>query len=198
MAQVNEEEIREILNGESESDISHSETDLISECSSETESEQETISVEASSVDRLFIAKNNMEWSATPLPQSIRTVAENIITTQAGPTRFAVSRCDDMLSAFLLFFPPPIERIVIENTNKHGRIKFGAKWTDIDEDALRAYIAVLILAGVYRYVHSCFTYFCNISNLSMTAEKMRMSTVYLMKNLVALFSDRLCLKIHFI
>lgn len=166
MAQLNEDEIREILNAESELDISDSETDLFSEnnetCSSETESEQETILGEASSDDPLFIAKNKMKWSATPLPQSIRTGAENIITTQAGPTRFAVSRCDDMLSAFLLFFPPPIERIVIENTNKHGRIKFGAKWTDIDEDALRAYIAVLILAGVYRYV-LIFTYVLLIS-----------------------------------
>lgn len=98
-----------------------------------------------------------MVSSDTSFPQPIRTAAKNIISAQPGPTRFAVSRCSDMMSAFLCFFPPPIERI-IENTNRYGRVKFSDKLTDIDEDTLRAYIAVLILAGVYRYVHFCFTY----------------------------------------
>lgn len=34
----------------------------------------------------------------------------------------------------MCFFPPPIERIIIENTNRDGRVKFNDKWTDIDED----------------------------------------------------------------
>lgn len=151
-------------NAESESDSDISDIDYNAENSEESDSETESEPdsgqdvTAASSVDPLFIAKNKMEWSATPLPQPIRTVAENIMSKRPGPTLFAVSRCCNIKSAFLLFFPPTIEKIIIENTNKYGRVKFSNKWRDMDEATLRAYIAVLILAGVYRYVDTFFLF----------------------------------------
>ncbi|XP_049316471.1 piggyBac transposable element-derived protein 4-like isoform X1 [Bactrocera dorsalis] len=140
MAHLNEDEIREVLCAESVSDISDCDIDYNSENyetnESETDSEPEPLLTPSGSVDSLFIAKNKMVWSATPLPQHIGSAIENIISTQPGPTRFAVSRCHDIVSAFLLFFPPPIEKIVIENTNKYDRVKFDDKWGDIDDDIL--------------------------------------------------------------
>lgn len=149
--------IAEILN-DSASDISNSSileenTEFENTESSDSETDSEEDVAAASTVDPLFIAKNKMQWSAVPLPCSIGTRSENIISIQPGPTRFAVSRCQDILSSFLLFFPPPLEKIIIENTNMYGRVKFEGKWKDIDEATLRAYIAVLILAGVCRYVY---------------------------------------------
>lgn len=160
MAQLSDDDIREILNAESESDISDLETDIISDNneSSSSDTESETNFLEDSFDDPQFISKNQMVWSATPLAQPIRTASENIIATKPGPTRYAVSRCEDILSSFTLFFPPALEKIIVENTNKYGRIKFANKWEDIDEDTLRAYIAVLILAGLFRYVFLYYLY----------------------------------------
>lgn len=156
---LNEDDIYAVLNAESDSDISDSDIECVSENDDisdfETESEPDVASISA---DPLFIAKNQMVWSANPLQQPIGTSAQNIISVKPGPTRFATSRCNDILSAFLCFLPPSIERIIVENTNIYGKVKFDDKWTDIDEDTFRAYIAILILAGVYRYVHSCFIY----------------------------------------
>lgn len=162
---LNEDEICEILNSDSDSDISDLDSDFIlenneRECESEIENDLDGEANEnAVNSDAMFIAKNKMVWSATPPLQMIGNTAENIISRKPGPTRFSVSRCNDILSTFLCFFPPQIERIIIENTNNYGKLKFYDKWTDIDEDTLRAYIAVLILAGVYRYVVYCSIYF---------------------------------------
>lgn len=148
------ETIAEIFN-DSASDISSSLEETseheYSE-SSDSENEIEEFEPTVSTVDPLYTAKNKLQWSSTPLPCSIGSRSENIISARPGPTRFAISRCDDMLSSFLLFFPPQLEKIIIENTNIYGRLKYQDKWMDIDEATLQAYIAVLILAGVCRYV----------------------------------------------
>lgn len=93
----------------------------------------------ASSIESMFVSKNQMAWSATPFPQPIGSSAYNIMTTHPGVTRFAVSRCFDILSSLTLFFPTTIEKLIIENTNKYGRNKFHDKWKDIDEVTLHAF-----------------------------------------------------------
>lgn len=149
--------IAEILT-ESDSDISISsiiDENIESESDSDTceyEMENGEQSEAACGIDVSYIAKNKMQWSAIPLPRHIGASAENIISLPPGSTRFAVSRCRDVLSTFLLFFPPRVEKLIIDNTNKYGRMKFENKWKDLEESTLRAYIGVLILAGVYRYV----------------------------------------------
>lgn len=101
-------------------------------------------------VDPMFTSKNKIEWSKTPLAVQGRARQSNVISLRPGVTRYAASRVYEIKDAFLLFFPPPIEDIILENTNAYGRSLHGENFTDVTRELLHAYIAVLILAGVYR------------------------------------------------
>ena len=52
--------------------------------------------------------------------------------------------------AFKLFNPPPIENIILDNSNAEGKRVFGNKWTNLDDIDLDAYVGLLLLAGVYK------------------------------------------------
>ncbi|XP_064881059.1 piggyBac transposable element-derived protein 4-like [Oncorhynchus nerka] len=81
-----------------------------------------------------LLSKNGkIEWSPTP-----------------GPTAYAATQARDIASAFHLFVTPAIERIIVEMTNLHGARKYGDGWRPMDATDLRAYLGLLILAGVYR------------------------------------------------
>ncbi|XP_042158958.1 piggyBac transposable element-derived protein 4-like [Oncorhynchus tshawytscha] len=67
-----------------------------------------------------------------------------------GPTAYAATQARDIASAFHLFVTPAIERIIVEMTNLHGARKYGDGWRPMDATDLRAYLGLLILAGVYR------------------------------------------------
>ncbi|XP_064867035.1 piggyBac transposable element-derived protein 4-like [Oncorhynchus nerka] len=67
-----------------------------------------------------------------------------------GPTAYAAAQARDIASAFHLFVTPAIERIIVEMTNLHGARKYGDGWRPMDTMDLRAYVELLILAGVYR------------------------------------------------
>ncbi|XP_071029739.1 piggyBac transposable element-derived protein 4-like [Oncorhynchus clarkii lewisi] len=67
-----------------------------------------------------------------------------------GPTAYAATQARDIASAFHLFVTPAIERIIVEMTNLHGASKYGDGWRPMDATDLRAYVGLLILAGVYR------------------------------------------------
>lgn len=67
-----------------------------------------------------------------------------------GVTGYATARIHSLEDSFLVFFPPHIEKIILENTNKFGREFGGENHFDVDADLLHAYFAVLILAGVYK------------------------------------------------
>ncbi|XP_062414083.1 piggyBac transposable element-derived protein 4-like isoform X2 [Pungitius pungitius] len=67
-----------------------------------------------------------------------------------GPTEEAASRATDIASTFRLFVTPAIEDIVLEMTNLEGRRRYGDDWKGMDRVDLRAYVGLLILAGVYR------------------------------------------------
>ncbi|XP_052360982.1 piggyBac transposable element-derived protein 4-like [Oncorhynchus keta] len=67
-----------------------------------------------------------------------------------GPTAYATTQARDIASAFHLFVTPAIERIIVEMTNLHGARKYGDGWRPMDATDLRAYLGLLILAGVYR------------------------------------------------
>ncbi|XP_038854958.1 uncharacterized protein LOC120052200 [Salvelinus namaycush] len=67
-----------------------------------------------------------------------------------GPTAYAALRTRDIASTFHLFVTPAIERINLEITNLHGARKYGDGWRAMDATDLRAYVGLLILAGVYK------------------------------------------------
>lgn len=101
-----------------------------------------------------FQSKNgNLLWYSSPQERGGRVREENIVRMTPGPTRYAISRVDDIKSSFQLFLPESIERIVLDMTNLEGRRVFGDTWKELDQADLHAYMGLLILAGVYRSNH---------------------------------------------
>ena len=62
----------------------------------------------------------------------------------------AVSHVQDIKSAFELFIPDSIQKIILDCSNAEGRRVFQERWNDMDQTHLEAYFGVLILAGVFR------------------------------------------------
>ncbi|KAJ8409884.1 hypothetical protein AAFF_G00209250 [Aldrovandia affinis] len=91
-----------------------------------------------------------MSWSSIPYETHGKAQAENIIRMTPGPTRFAISCVQDIKSAFELFIPESIQKILIDMTNMEGRRVFKDNWKMIDKTDLDAYLGLLLLAGVYR------------------------------------------------
>lgn len=50
-----------------------------------------------------------------------RYSTENILNTVPGPTQYAISRVTNIKSAFELFIPPDVEKIIIEMSNTEGK-----------------------------------------------------------------------------
>lgn len=65
-------------------------------------------------------------------------------------TGFAKARVFDMKDAFMLFFTPAIEKIIIDNTNTYGREVNGASHIELTSELLRAFVGVLILSGTTK------------------------------------------------
>ncbi|XP_063743292.1 piggyBac transposable element-derived protein 4-like [Eleginops maclovinus] len=106
---------------------------------------------QSSSTEGTWASKDgNIKWSTSPHPSRGRLSSSNVIKMTPGPTRFAVTRVDEIQSAFQLFISSPIERIILEMTNLEGRRVFQEKWKPLDQTDLHAYIGVLLLAGEYR------------------------------------------------
>ncbi|XP_063741958.1 piggyBac transposable element-derived protein 4-like [Eleginops maclovinus] len=106
---------------------------------------------QSSSTEGTWASKDgNIKWSTSPHPSRGRLSSSNVVKMTPGPTRFAVTRVDEIQSAFQLFISSPIERIILEMTNLEGRRVFQEKWKPLDPTDLHAYIGVLLLAGVYR------------------------------------------------
>lgn len=98
-----------------------------------------------------FLSKNSkITWSLSPYDNQGRMAAQNVIRMTPGPTRHAVAHAQDIASTFYMFITPAIEKIILEMTNLEGFRKYGDNWKRMDEIDLRAYIGLLILAGVYR------------------------------------------------
>lgn len=69
-----------------------------------------------------------------------------------GPTHYAVARISDPISSFMLFLTDEIVQHIVIMTNQHGRRTLDA-WRDLDADEIRAYVGLIVLAGVYRSKH---------------------------------------------
>ena len=86
----------------------------------------------------------------SPYDNQARIAAQHVIRMTPGPTRHAVAHAQDITSTFYMFITPAIERIILEMTNLECFRENGDNWKRMDEIDLRAYIGLLILAGVCR------------------------------------------------
>ncbi|XP_056267070.1 piggyBac transposable element-derived protein 4-like, partial [Pseudoliparis swirei] len=99
---------------------------------------------------RTLLSKNGeISWSSTPYDRAGRPESPRPPSLR-GPTAYAKSHARDAASTFRMFVTPAVERIVLEMTNLEGSRKYGDGWKGMDETDLRAYMGLLILAGVYR------------------------------------------------
>lgn len=87
-------------------------------------------------------------------PTADETLHYNPVPTgiTPGPTLYAVARISSLRSAFDLFITEEMIQLLCTHTNLHGRWRCD-DWRDVDEVEMRAYIGILILAGVYRSRH---------------------------------------------
>lgn len=128
------------------------EEDISSEkYTSEEDSSDGEIPIEFTESTSAMIAKDGMVWKSSPVPKhSGRLRNENVLSLRPGVTRIASSRVNDKKDAFLLFFTPAMEKIIIENSNKYAQAKFPQEYIEINREYLHAYIGVLILSGVFK------------------------------------------------
>ncbi|KAK7907107.1 hypothetical protein WMY93_015719 [Mugilogobius chulae] len=97
--------------------------------------------------DSEMISKSGQVWKSTNDETTYYIPASRGVP--AGPTRYAISRISDILSSFDLFITPDVITLLVSMTNLNGRRKLD-DWKDVDAIEIRAYIGLLILAGVYR------------------------------------------------
>ncbi|XP_048853945.1 piggyBac transposable element-derived protein 4-like isoform X2 [Brienomyrus brachyistius] len=92
--------------------------------------------------------KGQIEWSSSPKIAQPRSPTK--LKMIPGPTRMAVSRVHDIRSAFELFLPDSIQKIVRKMTNIEGKRIFRKQWKEVDDTEMLAYYGILILAGVFK------------------------------------------------
>ncbi|XP_014853421.1 PREDICTED: piggyBac transposable element-derived protein 3-like [Poecilia mexicana] len=145
-------------------DASEPEDNVIDDCQfshDDEDSEDESASVPSSNENQetqklpstegtLTSKDGQIKWSTSPHQSQARLSSSYVLKMTPGPTRFALTRVDDIESAFQLFISPPIEKIILDMTNLEGRHVFQEKWKPLDPSDLHAYIGILVLAGVYR------------------------------------------------
>ncbi|XP_028828087.1 piggyBac transposable element-derived protein 4-like [Denticeps clupeoides] len=116
--------------------------------SSSTSSTDSADTEEDETPDTSWRSKNGeISWA----PTNSETFRYNSPGTKLrpGPTRYAVSRVDDLTDAFYLFFTEEITEVITRCTNLHGS-RTVQGWKDLDATTMRAYFGLLLLAGVYR------------------------------------------------
>lgn len=97
---------------------------------SEDEPSEDDSEEEGPQGDPSFQSKNGeIIWSSSPPLQTPgRARAEEIIRKRPGPTRYAISRAEDIKSTFELFFPRSIQTILVTMTNMEGNRVYGDQW----------------------------------------------------------------------
>ncbi len=75
----------------------------------------------------------------------------NSVPGPSGPTEYARAHARNLASTFALFVTLSIENIIFDMTNLEGVRRYGRdRWKPMDAIDLRAFVGLLILAGVYR------------------------------------------------
>lgn len=94
-----------------------------------------------------WVGRNGEVWSPTNAETTHFSLPARGVTP--GPTHYAVVRVDTIVSAFDLFLTTDMIELIVAMTNLNGR-RSQKNWTDVDSTELRAYVGLLILAGVFR------------------------------------------------
>jgi len=101
--------------------------------------------------DDYIISKNgSIYWKSSPPSQQGRLSSANVISLKPGPTRYAISRINDIKSSFCLYFKHNIIALIIKMSNIEGKAIYGDQWIELTEIEFSAYLGVLLVAGVYR------------------------------------------------
>ncbi|XP_038551150.1 piggyBac transposable element-derived protein 4-like [Micropterus salmoides] len=106
--------------------------------------------------DRDYDYEDEEEYELYEDAQQVTSTQRSPIpSAPSGPTPYAVSLVRDIASAFGLFFTHTVEKLILEMTNleaeRTGYEQRNAWWkAGMGETELRAYVGLLILAGVYR------------------------------------------------
>ncbi|XP_062310092.1 piggyBac transposable element-derived protein 4-like [Osmerus eperlanus] len=117
---------------------------------SESEEEAEDVSEDDGEECAENVAEEDDEEEEEDGNPRLLSQRESTERTPRGPTAYAVSHAHDIVSAFLFFVTPQIERVILDVTNREGYLKRGEEWKAMDATDLCAYIGLLILAGVYK------------------------------------------------
>nr|XP_033504757.1 piggyBac transposable element-derived protein 4-like [Epinephelus lanceolatus] len=125
-----------------DSDPDYAFAPISSSPSSLTEDEEEPVEPESG-----WTGKNGEVWFPTNTETTHFTLPTRGVTP--GPTCYAIVRVSNIESTFDLFFTEDMIELLVDMTNLQGRRALKS-WTDVDAVDLRAYIGLLILAGVYR------------------------------------------------
>ena len=94
-----------------------------------------------------WIGRNGEVWFSTNAETTPFLQPARVVTP--GPTHYAIARVQNIDSVFNLFFTEEMIDLIVSMTNLHGR-RTMRNWTGMDSTDLRAYMWLLILAGVYR------------------------------------------------
>lgn len=115
-------------------------------CSSSEEEEEEA----KMELDSQWRSKNGeILWCPTH-EETLPFFPSSILTP--GPTHYAISRISSPVSAFDLLFAEDLMQLIRHFTNLQGK-RSVKDWKDVGEEELRAYMGLLILAGLYRSQH---------------------------------------------
>ena len=75
-----------------------------------------------------MLSKDGNMWYASPIcNENTKVKISNIIKLRPGLTRYSKSHVNELKDAFLLFFPPSIENLILDSSNCYGRAIHGDK-----------------------------------------------------------------------
>ncbi|XP_041666997.1 piggyBac transposable element-derived protein 4-like [Cheilinus undulatus] len=94
-----------------------------------------------------WLSKSGITWSPTE-EETLRYRAAGI--RKPGITRYAASHINDLEDSFSFFITEEIIDTIVRQTNVQGGRKAGDGWKEVDRVEMRAYLGLLLLAGVHR------------------------------------------------
>jgi len=89
-------------------------------------------------------------WKSHPTQACAgRLPVQNVMRSRPGPTKFATSRITDETTAFSCLFQDCLLKEIVKYSNKYGKEQ-DPNWEEIIPSELCTFIALIILAGVYK------------------------------------------------
>lgn len=132
---------------EADTEGSMVETDQLAESSEDSTADESGREMDEAGGQGWTSKNGEIVWSSTNDETLCYVPAATGLTP--GITRYAAARISDPTSSFALLLTDEILQHIVAMTNLNGKCS-KANWRDVDTVELRAYIGLLILAGVYR------------------------------------------------